>query len=109
MELYEILVYETAETDMRDAISYISKTLREPKTARAMSKRFQEAIMSLSSMPERFPLVNDDYLASFGIRITSVGNYLIFYVVNHEEHRVEISRVLYGKRNWIKNLTEHDT
>lgn len=109
MERYEILVHKTAETDIRDAIGYISKTLREPNTARAMSKRFQEAIMSLSSMPERFPIVPDNYLASFGIRITSVGNYLIFYVVNQEERRVDISRVLYGKRDWIKILTENNT
>lgn len=109
MERYEIVVHRTAETDIRDIVGYISKTLREPDTAHAMSKRFQEAIMSLSSMPERFPIVPDNYLASFGIRITSVGNYLIFYVVNQEEHRVDISRVLYGKRDWIKIITENNT
>lgn len=108
MEHYDILVYETAETDIRDIIGYISKTLREPNTARAMFKRFQEAIMSLSRMPERFPLVQDNYLASLGIRTIPVGNYLIFYVVNREERQVNISRVLYGKRNWIEILTQND-
>lgn len=106
MEHYEIMVYETAESDIRDAVGYISKTLRELNTAQAMSKRFQEAITSLNKMPERFPLVPDSYLASIGIRTTSVGNYLIFYTVNQAERRVEVSRVLYGKRNWIRILTD---
>ena len=49
------------------------------------------------------------YLSTLGIRVTSVGNYLIFYVVNHEDRRVDIARVLYGKRDWIRILTENDT
>lgn len=108
MEHYEVFVHETAKADIRDAVGYIAKNLREPNTARAMSERLRDAILSLSSMPERFPLVRDNYLASMGIRATSVGNYLIFYVVNHEKRRVDIARVLYGKRDWIRILTEND-
>lgn len=107
MEHYEVLVHETAKADIRDAVGYIAKTLREPNTARVMAERLRDAIVSLSSMPERFPLVKDHYLSALGIRVTSAGNYLIFYVVNQEEHRVDILRVLYGKRNWISILTEN--
>lgn len=109
MEHYEILVHETAKTDIRGIVGYIARDLREPNTAQAISKRLQDAILSLGSMPERFPLVSDKYLASLGIRVTSVGNYLIFYVVNQEGHRIDISRVLYGKRDWSRILTENNT
>ena len=109
MEHYEVLVHETAKADIRDTVGYIAKTLREPNTARALSERLRDTILSLSSMPDRFPLVRDNYLASLGIRVTSAGNYLIFYVVSHEEHRVDIARVLYGKRNWNRILTENNT
>lgn len=103
---YEILVHEAARADIRGIVGYIARDLREPNTARAMSKRLQDAILSLGNMPERFPLVSDKYLASLGLRTTSVGNYLIFYIVNPEGHRVDIFRVLYGKRDWIRILTE---
>lgn len=109
MEHYEVLVHKTAKADIRDAVGYIAKNLREPNTARALSLRLRDAILSLNSMPERFPLVRDNYLSSLGIRVTSVGNYLIFYVVNHEERRVDIARVLYGKRDWTRILTENNT
>ena len=105
---YEILVHEAARADIRGIVGYIARDLREPNTARAMSRRLQDAILSLGSMPERFPLVSDKYLASLGIRATSVGNYLIFYVVNPKEHRVDISRVLYGKRDWSRIITENN-
>ena len=62
---YEILVHETAKADIRGIVGYIARDLREPNTARAMSRRLQDAILSLGSMPERFPLVSDKYLSSF--------------------------------------------
>ena len=104
MEHYEIFVYDSAKQDIRDAIGYISKILREPETAHNMLSRFQEEIFSLADMPERYPIVSDCYLASLGFRVTSVGNYLIFYIVKKELNHVDIIRVLYGKRNWIDLL-----
>lgn len=96
-----------ARADVRAAVRYIAVDLREPDTAKRMVIRFKEAVLSLKDMPERFPLVHDSYLASSGFRTTQVGNYLIFYRVNREEHQVEIIRVLYGKRDWISILQEN--
>lgn len=108
MERYKVKLTEKARSDIRTSIRYIAVDLREPDTAQRMAVRIKEEITSLKNMPERFPLVSDSYLASFGFRMTTVGNYLIFYLVNHEESKVEISRVLYGKRNWIGILTEQN-
>ena len=101
---YEIFVYDSAKQDIRDAIEYISKTLRESETAYNMWHRFRGEIFSLADMPERYQIVSDCYLASLGFRVTSVGNYLIFYVVREKSNHVDIIRVLYGKRNWIELL-----
>jgi len=106
MERYDVVVSDTAEADIQSIIGHISKTLREPGTARSMLLRFREAILSLAEMPERFPVVRDSYLASLGIRVTCVGRHLIFYIVAKDAHRVDIVRVLYGKRNWTELLAE---
>ena len=97
MERYKIKFTKKAKADIRTAVRYIAVDLREPETAERMAVRIKKEAMSLQSMPERFPLVSDRYLASLGYRTTSVGNYLIFYIVSREEHRVEISRVLSGR------------
>ncbi len=107
MERYEVMVSGSAEADIQGIIDYLAKTLLEPDTARSMLLRFREAIVSLSSIPERFAIVSDSYLASLGIRVTSVGKYLIFYVVQKDAHRVDIVRVLYGKRNWTELLKQN--
>lgn len=102
MEQYDVIVYDSAQDDIRDAVGYVSRTLLEPDTARGLLLRFQEEILSLANIPERFSLVSDPYLASLGFRVTSVGNYLIFYTVRREARKVDVVRVIYGKRNWIK-------
>lgn len=102
MEQYDVIVYDFAQDDIRDAVGYVSRTLLEPDTARGLLLRFQKEILSLANIPERFSLVSDPYLASLGFRVTSVGNYLIFYTVRRETRKVDVVRVIYGKRNWIK-------
>ena len=104
---YNVTVYDSAQDDIRDAMRYLSKTLLEPDTARDLLLRFQKEILSLANMPERFPLVFDPYLASLGFRVTSTGNYLIFFTVRKKAHKVDVVRVMYGKRNWAELIKQN--
>ena len=101
MDRFEVVIHETASSDIREIVSYISQSLREPGTARTMAERLKEEILSLSSMPERFSLVGDSFLSSNGIRMTSVGNYLILFTINKEAYQVNVIRVLYGNGIYI--------
>lgn len=102
MERYDITVYDSARKDIREVVRYLSKTRLEPDTAHGLLLRFQKEILSLANMPERYPLVSDPYLASLGFRVAAVGNYLIFYTVRREERKVDVVRVIYGRRNWTQ-------
>ncbi len=105
MERYKVVLSRRAEADIRAIVKYIAVTLREPAAAKRMQGRFKEMAASLKSMPKRFALVSDRYLASVGFRMTSVGNYLVFYTLDEEKNVVNISRVLYGRQNWMDLLT----
>ena len=105
MERYNVILSLEAKADIREIVRYIAKELREPSTAEHILDRIEEAIASLESMPEKYALVSDEYLASFGIRVVAVKKYFIFYTVKHSKNEVNISRVLYGKRHWIDLLT----
>ncbi len=105
MERYNVILSLKAKADIREIVRYIAKELREPATAEHVLDRIEDVIASLESMPEKYALVSDEYLASCGIRMVAVRKYLIFYTVDHSKNEVNISRVLYGKRNWIDLLT----
>ena len=105
MERYNVNISRQAWADMRGILSYIAGHLREPSTADHLLTRFEKTAASLETMPKRFAPVPDSYLASAGFRITSVGNYLVFYTLDEDKKTVDISRVLNGRQNWIELLS----
>lgn len=104
MEHYNVVLSIEARADMREIVRYIAKELREPLTEEKMLDLFDEAVLSLEILPERYALAADGYLAAQGIRMLTVGNYLIFYIVNRGKKTVDIFRILYGRRNWMSIL-----
>jgi len=70
-----------------------------------MIDTFRKEIQTLEVMPKRNPLVNDIFLASFGVRSMPVKNYLVFYsVTDLPTPEVDIERILYKGRDWQKIL-----
>ena len=62
MAKYSVDVSEPAENDLRDIVRYIASQLSAPISATHMMELFEEAMLSLSDMPQRCPLVSDDRL-----------------------------------------------
>ena len=106
MERYKVNVTDEAKADIRAAARYIAVELRQPDTAEKLLDSFDEAIMSLEEMPERYGYVRDEYLANCGIRMMAVKNYLMFYLADRAAVTVTILRMLHGRRDWISILTE---
>lgn len=100
MKRYNLAIAEAAEADLDGIADYISYELKEPTTALKHLARIEEAMTTLEELPERYSLVQDEYLAAKGIRKLPIDNYLIFYNVNKSTNTINIARVLHGKRDW---------
>ena len=61
---------------------------------------FLQAISSLSEIPHRHMLVDRVEVCDYPIRMFTVENYIVFYLINENEKSVNIARVLYGRRDW---------
>lgn len=64
----------------------------------------ESKINVLSTFPEKFALVDDAILSSWGIRFIIVKNYLAFYLIDEQIATVHIVRFLYGKSDWVSIL-----
>ena len=104
--MYSIIISEPAEQDIRKAVIYIDEELQNRTAAESFLDDVDNAVLSLTDMPLRYPLVADDKLANLGIRSFSVHNYLVFYVVRKKTKTVVIERVLYKRRAWETILKE---
>ncbi len=104
MDRYNIEITKPAEKDLYKIGRYIANELLEATKAVEVVDKIANEIFKLEEMPFRNAIVDDDELAAQGIRKLIIDNYIIFYVINEENKKVTILRILYTRRDWINIL-----
>ncbi len=103
---YQLHFTSTAEHDIMRAADYIEFSLKNPDAADNLLDAATEQIDSLADLPQKFRLVDDPVLASWGIRFVIINNYLAFYTIDEEKQTVIVVRFLYQKSNWTSILRQ---
>ena len=85
---YQVHITSTAEHDIMRAADYIEFTLKNPDAADNLLDAATEQISSLADLPQKFRLVDDPVLASWGIRFVIINNFLTFYTIDEEKQTV---------------------
>lgn len=100
MKKYRIQLTPIAEQDISAIGDYITNRLLQPDISYNLIKILSKSIASLKSFPYKYPLVQDYYLSTQGIRYMQVKNYYIFYKILEENQVIVILRVGYKRRDW---------
>lgn len=108
-EEYAVSIGEQAEAQLTELFRYIKDTLQAPKAAGDMLELLDEEIQSLSYFPNRYSLTEEEPWHSMGIRRITVKNYLVYYLVDDAAHAVDVTAVIYGGRNQVKQLAKMET
>ena len=103
---YDIHITATAERDLLRASDHIEFVLKNPKAADDLLDEAEIQINSLADFPEKFKLVDDPVLASWGIRFVMIKGYLAFYIISEKTNRVIVVRFLFQKSNWTAILRQ---
>lgn len=106
MKKYRVEISEPAENDLLGIVRYISTQLSAPATATQMVDAFEVALSASAEMPQKYSFVSDNNLASMGYRKLQVKNYIVFFIMNERSDIVEIHRILYARRDWLRLLGE---
>lgn len=104
MTRYRVNISEPAEGDLRDIVRYISAQLSAPITATKMMDAIEEALAGLADIPQKCPPVSDERLESMGYHKLVVKNYVVFFTINEKSKVVDIERILYARRDWLRIL-----
>ncbi len=102
--MHKVVMTATAKEDLFNSAKYIKNEIKNIIASKKLVDDAEKVLKSLENMPTRQPLVKDSYLASLGIRLVLVNNYLIFYTVDEKEKVVSVLRFLSSKRDWINLL-----
>ena len=105
---YEVKVTKQAYQQIKEIMLYITNELFAPEAAVNLLDQMQEAINSLAEMPKRHSLVEEEPWRGQGIRKIMVRNFLIYFWIDDENVRVQVTAVIYAKRNQLVQLAKLD-
>lgn len=101
---YEIKVTRQALEQMREIAHYISYDLMAPEAADNLLDDLKASILKLSVLPKKYPLIEEEPWRSEGVRKIVVKNFLVYYWIDEEYNKVQVTTVIYSKRDRIKQL-----
>ena len=105
---YKVKITPFALSQLSETVNYITNVLLVPETAAKWLDVLQSSIRSLSSMPNRFPLTEEQPWREKGIRKLNVKGFFVYYLVDEERKTVTVTAVVYGRRDQISALKELD-
>ena len=103
---WKILYSAQAKEDLQSIYEYIAYDLYEPDIASGQVRAIMNEISNLDEMPMRYRQYEVEPWISKGMRIFSVGKYVILYQPEESNHEVNIVRIMYGGRDISKQLSE---
>ena len=95
---YKINYLPKARYDLLDIQDYIANKFQDPETATNQVLRITKLIKSLDIFPKTHRVRGKDKNGN-EIRLCPVDNYIILYSIDDVKNVVNISRVVYSRRN----------
>lgn len=62
----------------------------------------------LSKFPQRIALTEEEPWHSYGIRKIPVKNFLVYFWIDEDHLKVQVTAVVYGKRDQVHQLSQMD-
>ena len=103
-EPYRYKLTPAASQDLDDLAAYISVQLCAEESAVELLNEMEEAIIAACRYPQAAPAVNDKLLRSKGYRKLIVKNYIVLYIPDDESRVLNVMRVVYYARDYLKEL-----
>lgn len=101
---YKLFITQDAYKDIDEIISYIVNVLKNPIAADNFLSEIEDNFNAVADNPEMYAYCTDKKLRNDGYRKFMVKNYIVFYRADKEENIVYIMRVIYGRRDYSKQI-----
>lgn len=106
MKTYDVKITDYALEQMQETVNYITHRLASPDTARKWLDNMKKRIASLSQIPTRIKLVDEEPWHNEGVHKMIVNNFLVYFYIDEESTVVWIIAVVYSGMNQIAQLDQ---
>lgn len=104
---YEIAITDQAADDLDKIYEYIAFEKLSPDNATGLINRLEGKIMDLMKFPKKYRTYEKEPWHSRGLRVMSVEQYVVLYILNENERVVTVFRVMYAGMNIDNRLNNH--
>lgn len=105
---YTVKITSQAEEQIQETIYYIAYELKAPDAALHLLDTLEDSIASLSHYPQRVALMSEEPWHTKGIRRLPVKNFLIYFWIDDANMKVQVTALIYGKRDQLHQLSQMD-
>ncbi len=105
---YTVKITSQAEEQIQETIYYIAHELKAPDAALHLLDTLEDFIASLSHYPQRVALMLEEPWHTKGIRRLPVKNFLIYFWIDDANMKVQVTALIYGKRDQLRQLSQMD-
>ena len=104
MQTYRVKITQQAQEQMIDIADYIQNELLAPRAAIDTMSALRSSIKSLSSMPGRIQLTEEEPWHSEGIRRMVVQNFYVYFWIDEDRKIIQVMAVVYARRDQMRFL-----
>ena len=106
MKTYTVKITRQAKEHLEGIRSYISNELLAPDAAKNTLAILRREIKSLSQMPDRIKLTEEEPWRSEGIHRMRVKNYYVYFWIDEKYSKVQVTSVIYVGREQTAQLEQ---
>lgn len=108
MNEYIVRITSQAENHIQEIIHYITNELKSPEAALHLLDILEKSFASLKYLPQRVAMTKEEPWHTNGIHCLPVKNFLVYFWINEETKTVQITAIIYAKRDQIPQLSQMD-
>lgn len=102
--MYTYRLMPSTIRDLREIADYIANVLCAPESAVELLNDIESAIEHACDFPLSLPTVQDALLRMKGYRKIIVKNYIVFVLLEPKNEVLNVMRVMYHARDYLKEL-----
>lgn len=98
---FEVEFTDKCIEEMTEIYEYICNNLKENNAAKRLMTEVTDKILDLANAPELYMKIGKTDKLKREYHRMVVKNYVILYTIDFEKRKVYISRMIYGRRNYL--------
>ncbi len=98
---FEVEFTDECIEEMIEIYEYISNNLKEDNAAKRLMTEVTDRVLDLANAPELYMKIGKADKLKREYHRMVVKNYIILYTIDFGKRKVYISRMIYGKRNYL--------